>query len=65
MTEADDMVAQLSLLLLLFPAPRDPEPDDKGKGFFGVGASIDNNGLTIAASNREAQPIKPVFASMM
>ena len=42
------MLAHLSLavVLLLFPVPRDPEPDDKGKGFFGV-LLVDNIGATI------------------
>lgn len=41
------MLAQLLLAaLVLVPAPRDPEPDDKGRGFFGV-ALVDNGGVTI------------------
>jgi S1-C subfamily serine protease len=38
----------LSLLtmVLLYPAPRDPEPDEKGKGFFGV-QLVDNGGVLI------------------
>lgn len=33
-------------LLLLFPAPRPPEPDEKGKGYFGV-RLVDNAGVSI------------------
>lgn len=41
------MAAHLLLsLVLLFPAPRDPEPDDKGQGFFGV-RLIDNGGVNV------------------
>jgi S1-C subfamily serine protease len=44
------MIAQsyfsLCTLLLLYPLPRDPLPDDKGKGFFGV-QLIDNSGVNI------------------
>jgi S1-C subfamily serine protease len=36
----------LCVLLLLVPAPRDPLPDDKGKGFFGV-QLLDNGGVSI------------------
>jgi S1-C subfamily serine protease len=35
-------------MLMLFPAPRDPEPDDKGNGFFGV-RLIDNGGVSVTA----------------
>jgi S1-C subfamily serine protease len=31
---------------MLFPAPRPPEPDEKGKGFFGV-KLVDNAGVSI------------------
>ena len=31
---------------ILFPAPKDPEPDDKGRGFFGV-QLVDNGGVFI------------------
>ncbi len=37
----------LLTLMLLFPAPRDPEPDNKGKGFFGV-LLIDDGGVCIS-----------------
>ena len=33
-------------MLLLFPAPKDPSPDDKGKGFSGVQLG-DNSGVNI------------------
>jgi S1-C subfamily serine protease len=32
---------------LLFPAPREPEPDDRGRGFFGV-RLIDDGGVRVA-----------------
>lgn len=31
-----------------FPAPKDPPPDNKAKGFFGV-RLIDNNGVVVSA----------------
>lgn len=37
---------QLCALLLLVPVPKDPAPDDKGKGFFGV-QLVDNSGVYI------------------
>lgn len=37
----------LTAILILFPAPRDPAPDDKGQGFFGVGL-VDNTGVQIS-----------------
>lgn len=44
------MIAQslfpLFALVLLYPAPKDPAPDDKGRGFFGV-QLIDNSGVNI------------------
>ncbi len=44
------MIAQsflpLCALFLLYPAPKDPAPDDKGRGFFGV-QLIDNSGVNI------------------
>ncbi|MCE9531428.1 MAG: PDZ domain-containing protein [Planctomycetes bacterium] len=39
-------ILQIALFLCLVPAPKDPEPDDKGKGFFGV-QLVDNNGPAI------------------
>ncbi len=33
-------------MMLAFPAPKDPEPDDKGRGFFGV-QLVDNGGVLI------------------
>ncbi len=36
----------LLTLVLFYPAPRDPEPDEKGKGFFGV-QLVDNGGVEI------------------
>jgi S1-C subfamily serine protease len=34
-------------MTVLFPAPRDPEPDEKGRGYFGV-KMIDNSGVSIS-----------------
>ena len=39
-------ILPLMTMLLLFPAPRDPEPDDKGRGFFGV-QLVDDGGVTV------------------
>lgn len=36
----------LAVVALLYPAPKDPEPDDKGRGFFGV-QLVDNGGVLI------------------
>jgi S1-C subfamily serine protease len=33
----------LIMLVMLHPAPREPEPDDRGQGFFGV-RMVDNGG---------------------
>jgi S1-C subfamily serine protease len=36
----------MTMVLAFFPAPRDPEPDEKGRGFFGV-LLVDNGGVSI------------------
>jgi serine protease Do len=36
----------LAAVILLYPAPRDPAPDDKGQGFFGV-KLVDNSGVNV------------------
>jgi S1-C subfamily serine protease len=36
----------LITLALLYPAPRDPEPDDRGQGFFGV-RMVDSDGVNV------------------
>jgi S1-C subfamily serine protease len=36
----------LCAFLILVPAPKDPLPDDKGQGFFGV-QLVDNSGVSI------------------
>jgi S1-C subfamily serine protease len=36
----------LTVTAMFFPAPRDPAPDDKGRGFFGV-QLVDNQGVSI------------------
>lgn len=48
------MLAQLTLVAfaLLVPAPRDPDPDDKGRGFFGV-QLIDNGGGAVTITRVE------------
>lgn len=40
------LLLQLCTLMLLVPAPKDPSPDDKGRGFFGV-QLVDNSGVNI------------------
>jgi S1-C subfamily serine protease len=39
-------ILSLTALVLLYPAPREPEPDDRGRGFFGV-QLLDNAGVLI------------------
>jgi S1-C subfamily serine protease len=36
----------LATAAMFFPAPREPAPDDKGRGFFGV-QLVDNGGVSI------------------
>ena len=49
-------------LVLMYPAPRDVEPDDKGRGFFGV-QLIDSGGVMITrvepGSPADKSGIKP------
>jgi len=43
----------LTLFVCLFPAPRDPEPDDRGRGFFGV-QLVDNGGVLVTRVEPES-----------
>jgi S1-C subfamily serine protease len=36
----------LIMMVMFYPAPREPDPDDRGQGFFGV-RMIDNGGVSI------------------